>query len=916
MAETINIQEFKGLNTDDSRLTLQNGQTPDSENVRTDEGPGITNREGFVQFSTVSASDMWILPHSNGTRYLIIASSNTMKADIGTRAFTISVSTIPTSVRTVGTVMGDRFYFANTIDGLKYADFSGSIAAVGVASPTLTVDNLVTHKNCLWASGKAAQPRTIFKSKFDDGTSWNLAVDPVVTDPAQFIIAGALDQRIIALYASFQDRLIWMKANSFGGILGNSRADFTVRIYNDQVGTAFRDSIHEAAGFLRWQGPERTIWEFDGATYYEISRRNKFSNSSIKSLLATIQQGESTQRSNFWTIQADFNLGMNNLTSNTVTPASVVLSTWTDTDTTAANFGAGTTFTNVSTTAVPGSVILSTNNIDLSNNSFETGSGATADNWTADPGGVSSSWIVGRTNSETTAQDGSYTFAGMSDPGGSLTCVRSQTVETNYIHVYDSDDGIFSPSLSVPFTASTSWQQISIDLSSYIGQTVRIGFTVRRKGDGPPPCGIASSIGEILAVSDFFVANGQPMTCYVKAYGTGNYRIAYDLFQGGRNSILTGSFVSRSVDSTLRTPLWLATGASWVASNQNLTIKTQTSDDGVSWDSLVAWSTGSAPSSNTKRYIRYQVDFSTNSNGTGFPRVDDVTFAARQSTGSWVSDSVSMGSPSGFGVFEANHSLNDGTITYGLYTDSDSAKTVTNGVPVAGTWVSSQAITSLTIPALSTAAYVFVASNFSISAATQNPTSNDITIRWLEGSPIPVPSVFYDHRSWFPVAINAATNNRVIVYDKNRQWQRDKGISADATLVHDGNILFGNTSGIWQAETGNSDNGSAIASYYTTPSFSPSGPNLISVYNDLYFTTENSAETVGTMFRIDGIGTEYSLSNYNMNTTAGFQNVRIPFPFTQLQQGRNIDFKFSVTGATAWRILAATLDFTPDRVAP
>ena len=72
----ITIEEFKGLNTDDSPLTLEDGQTPDSENIVTDEGTGFSGREGFVDFSTEPCRAFWELTHSNGTRFLVCQSSS------------------------------------------------------------------------------------------------------------------------------------------------------------------------------------------------------------------------------------------------------------------------------------------------------------------------------------------------------------------------------------------------------------------------------------------------------------------------------------------------------------------------------------------------------------------------------------------------------------------------------------------------------------------------------------------------------------------------------------------------------------------------------------------------------------------------------------------------------------------------
>lgn len=140
-ADVLPINEYKGINTDDSPITLQGGQTPESENVVTDDGFGLKGRKGFVRYSTETSSGLWEFPLSNGTRYLITKSGGTLKATTDGN-FSVYIGTVPTDRTVAGSVLGDRFYYSDTLNGLKY--WTGS--AVVTSSKTMTFDKLVTWK--------------------------------------------------------------------------------------------------------------------------------------------------------------------------------------------------------------------------------------------------------------------------------------------------------------------------------------------------------------------------------------------------------------------------------------------------------------------------------------------------------------------------------------------------------------------------------------------------------------------------------------------------------------------------------------------------------------------------------------------------------------------------------------------------
>ncbi len=788
-AEQLNINQFGGINTDYSPLTLQQNESPDSQNIVSDLGPGIQPRQGFTECSTHTASASWVFPHSNGTRYRIIHSGNSLLADTGACTFDATVSTVAAAVRTAGTVLGDVFYFGNTTDGLK----AWNASAVSIASAALTVSQLATHKGCVWAAGKTSSPRTIFKSAFGDGTNWTLLTDPAVTDPAQFVIGGASDEVLTALYASHRGELVWMKSRSFGAVAGNDRSDFSIRTYSDNVGTAYSDSIQDCDGLLRWLGPSRTVYEWNGSKLENIGKN-------IKTLLEGVGQGDANARAFTITSQTDWQ--------------------------------AGTIGTGLSATVSPG---------DMFGGRF-THDAFTDGDFTASP-----VWTVLGVDAPTVS--GNAVVFNAASSGGSF--------DDN--HLYTAN----------PITSGVGYWEATVTGFDTAGEAAYIGITTNTPTGG-------STIGYYFELTRG--ASGSTALIGLNL-GAG----AVTIFSGGISNPTSPFTIGLSRDSSSLFTAYV-NGAS-VGSGTN--------------------------SSATSGFASLVIGGETASPGT--ITLDDVKYRILPST--YVSASFSLGNVSSFGVFEQTSDADGGNLHFVLYTDTDSVKTITSGVPVAGTFVSSQAITSGEIPSISTGAFAFFSIGYSTTDVTADMYVNDLTLRWDEGNTLAVPSAWFRQRYWMGVSRNSTTNNLVLVFDRNRQWQKYTGINMAAVVPYAGTIFFGNASGNFQYETGYDDDGTSIAAYYQTPTFSPAGPNLYSLYNDLFMTMDRSGETLTPVFQVDGISTDESLYSVVMNTQSGVQNVRIPFPWDSLHQGKNISFKFSVTGSSFWRLLGATLDFAPERVA-
>ncbi len=259
--------------------------------------------------------------------------------------------------------------------------------------------------------------------------------------------------------------------------------------------------------------------------------------------------------------------------------------------------------------------------------------------------------------------------------------------------------------------------------------------------------------------------------------------------------------------------------------------------------------------------------------------------------------------------FVASDDPNKGTISYTMYTDTD---TNTN-LNVPTSYLEKQVIISNQQPTLSTAAYAVISASFTRTSSTQAQTISDITISWGEGSPLRPASLWFNQRYMLGVAISSVSNDITLVYDRKQEWQKWT-IPMDAAVIYNSNAYFGNSGGIFQFGVGNDDNGAAITAYYKTKRFMPGGPNYSCTYKDFFITTSNNAESLQTQYYLNGVATALPMPSRMMNTVDGLQDYQIPFSVDMAKQGRSIEFLWTVSGTTNWRILAGTLYFKKDAV--
>lgn len=883
-ADIESINQFSGINTDDSSVLLTNGQTPDSLNVVTDDGPGLKGRKGTIKFSTQICADMWEFPHSNGTRYLVCRSTinGTLTATSGGGTFNVYIASIPTDRVTVGTPLGDKFYFANTTDGLKY----WNATSVTVASTSMTVDKLVTAQGRLWAAGKSSAGRTVFVSKYLDGTSWTTPANPTTDDATQFTVSGGLDDIIQALYATFRNTVVWFTRASFGAFYGTNRGNFAQRTYSDRIGLANPESIQDCNGYLRWLAPGREVYEYDGSSFQKLTDQ-------VDNLMATMKQGDTASRSSTLTTEADWESGShvpNGNLNTVVTPGSIVLTTSAvsaQSDTTQADFGAGILTSISSSTVYNGEIELSTSATQL--NSYTQGDASRF------PTGVSGDFIM------------SFTAAG----NEVLTAIQLRGTRfgvpgTGPITIYnDNSNTVGTPILTFSYNLnnfSTSGSVVSIPLPSEVrlvsGNRYWIGV-----GQDTYTSGNNVNLGGCAISAPSCTNTGN------KSYYNGIYKTTFDLYYkgDGYQFASAGNFVSRTFDLGITTNTWLFNWSTIVVetisypTGGTLSYETQSSADGVSFDALVPVANLAVSTSIARRYGRYKATFATTDRSTS-PVINSVTVnfsTLKKSSATYTSPVVPIGAaitawrPVSIG---GTTSSGAGSITFQVQSSTGS-NISTN---FTGAWTT---ITNNSAPTISTNPFVAFRATFTATNATDTLSLDDFTFAWTEGSNQRVASGFINQRYWLALATTSLLSNDVVfVFDRARQWQQYSH-GADSITRYFSNPYFSNGNGIFQADQSFSDAGTPIIAYYRTRDIPPSGPDVQTMFDYLYVTAEKSDSTLTSSFRLNGIATDYNFGNYQMNQESGLQNFKLPFSSSEATQGKFISLRLQATGTSFWRIL-------------
>lgn len=416
----MSIQDFNYLNNNDSSAVIDKTQAQDLLNVDiTPSGHSIKKRKGYGLYKTLTGSAAIHGGHhffdSSGNDVQIWGSSTSLWGIVADATATQLVSSATLASTWQCTDIAAFAYCVNSSrDALIKTNGATmtwlSLPASNIGTMIIsTPDRLVT-------AGSSANPNVIY---FSGSTSYtNFTSGILATDPFSELIA-APGSKITHIKYAF-GRILWWKDQSFGYILGTDQTNMQIVTVSNVIGTfdntdAFYDNV------VYFRGQDGQIYQYDGASMTLLSRE-----------ISATTSVSNRRKSNFWAIS------------------------------TTSDFATG-SFSTTTYNATASGVIISTNNLNFTDNSFETSGG-----WVAgalggfDQTGVG--FMIGDNCGIINPKSGSKLRRGSNNTAWSLVAT-----------VLDAVTGASYGSTSVAYASnSCTWTQRTISISAPIKTQVKV----------------------------------------------------------------------------------------------------------------------------------------------------------------------------------------------------------------------------------------------------------------------------------------------------------------------------------------------------------------------------------------------------------------------------------------------------------
>lgn len=867
-APPVTIRDFSpGLVTARDSTIIPDGAASDLENVDVYRGK-IEKRKGSAKINTTALGGFSSQSVRFGTEFvdpsnyfwLVSLSSNTLFASsdggvsqsTSTSGFGLSTTTHLSSANGFG-----KCYL---VSGTTWPiTFNGNTWGQITTAPLGSVTAFWSGR--LWI----ANGSVLTGSRVSDDTDWT---DNGIDDADAFsaTIRNAYGYEITALVPFGPDLMIFTARSLDRLVLNSDGLTFSLVPVSGSLGSLYAETVKETDNDIRWLAHDG-VYSFNGSTIKRISEAIQPSIESIQQLVPSGRRYQETS-------QSQFAAGTSSGTESGVVIDSLVLSTWTATDTSGTDFGLG-SLTNVTTQTISGLLQLSTSSVaNIANGGFDSGS---------------TSWTI--------TNDGTVLPFTTSSNCRTSTCIEwaeggsgSYSIpDPLYVAIYDLSGNVLASQRTTDSEGS-GYHSHTLDLSAFLGRSVKVGFNVSESGTSA------------TLLSNAFFCVGGVITYYGQTQSVGGFHrqwIDDVTLNVGTNTV--GSFVSRTFDTSFQNGAgFFPSTLTFGTNGQNVSFYTQTSADGSAWDARVALSTTTGlVGSTTRRYIRYQVDFSTNAAGTGLPYVSDVTFGARRAYGRYKTPHIFVSGITSWGTFVGNGTANGGSITYEIYTDTDTDMPFSGGVLTR--FVSSQTITSGASPTIATNTYVVIGASFSITSATQAPQVDDVSLAWNESDPTVFPaSIWWNQGYYLALSVSSQTiDDTIFVYDQNGAWTKYTGLPVRSMWTYrnrpyiglggDGYLVRFQEPGTFRDY-----NGSAISAFWTSKNFDLGYPITGKSLLRYYLTGDAlTGSNVTFSYGVDRgtlTGTSYSL-----NQTGFFKQVVKP---SSLTYSEGVQHRFKLSDST------------------
>ena len=843
-SQAIAVGQFSGLDTQDNPASLQPSQSQDLLNVRLQpQGRAVYKRDGYGLFqalnaiSTATVHGAYHFQQTGGADVQLWGSDAGLYASVNDTAFVrVATGTVNATWQCTDN-LGYAYCVTSANDTPVKTDgtivnttYQGSIPAGSIIASTPLQ---------LIVAGVLGNISSVYVSANNNFT--NFTTGPLPTDPYTEII-NAPGSRITNLGFYFGN-LYWWKDQSMGYISGSaSQGTVGITIVSNQIGTlddslAFWNPTNydlgnkfnsmsgptssgnpyfgemQQLGGIFFRGQDNHIYQYDGYTLTRLSR-----------IISPNVTASSRKKANSWTqtTGADWNNGVG-------VPAVNISTTISVGDVTVSSFGitessmqfVNGTFNNTYISGL--SIMLSTNNINISNYNFETGCPTSESNWSGPPlCGIS----PGPTNNCTiTARSGTYMLNMGNSSGSGVPSITTTLQDCNSSSVLQTTTVNWASN-------SCSWTARTLSQSGNSGRLVKISFS------GPL----------YTTISDCFISNGNDITFYTASdLSLGNHNFNIDDVLNGKSSITSGSFTSKVYDTQFTSSTFQISSFTYSAntSTPTFSLATSTSIGGPFVSLLVSTGTNSVGN----RYAQYSSTISITASDNALTTISTVTVIS-ESTGTYYSAVDNAPNLTSWNTMEITDTLvGNSSITYYSRASTNSF-TVTSSTP---SWVLQSKNSTVSA---STGTYMQLRADFSITAATETPTLNDFTFNWFEGSASDKAYIqYFQDAILFSVSSGSSTstNNTIFYLDLlNNTWLRDN-IAADGLLVENNSLYIGDpvSHNIYKFGGVPTDNGQTIQSYWKSMDFAGGDPTVQNDWDQADFSFGASSTTVTYTYTID-----------------------------------------------------------------
>jgi hypothetical protein len=274
-SEEFNIQDLSGGIQDNVDSTLiGDTNVQDALNVYFDEEGMAKKREGIAQLTSTAIGDgqpvkkLFEYRKSNGTSYLIAASSNTIYYSQTGAAFTAIENGFTTTYPMSFAVFMDTLNYCNGTENLRAWD--GNSAWEQTSSYQFKF--LASWKNRLWGAGDTGEPSALRSCGFQAPQDWTIptASLAVSTNPVLFDINSQDGQKIVGLFLSPNGNLGVLKEKSVWEIWGNDRDDFIPKLVIPDIGCVDGGSVVYRQGIVYWLSSKGII-AYNGKSMEKVS---------------------------------------------------------------------------------------------------------------------------------------------------------------------------------------------------------------------------------------------------------------------------------------------------------------------------------------------------------------------------------------------------------------------------------------------------------------------------------------------------------------------------------------------------------------------------------------------------------------------------------------------------------------------